>query len=230
MWYTRKNKPIIKFALFRLLLLCFLYSLFSGCGSSSSPEDRQDQASASSMPEREPWEGICAAKSPILDNMWNHTLFPEQRWETVKNNLRFQTKDTFVMYYPDLLDDIEIDDAAWQVFSTTCEWTILDADTAQRMDAEWLQFMPSDYRLQHADFYDLNFRCTDYIGCQVLIADLVDPPNPLYVNPTNKEPPLAWRYQIFTEDGKIFNVSSDGAIEESLIPFPTLFGISIFGF
>ena len=98
MWYTRKNKPVIKFTLFRLLLLCFLCSLFLGCGSSFSPEDRQDQDSGSSLPEREPWEGIYTANRRVLEGRWSESLFPEQEWEETKDCIMFLTKDTFAKY------------------------------------------------------------------------------------------------------------------------------------
>ena len=230
MWYTRKNKPVIKFTLFRLLLLCFLCSLFLGCGSSSSPEDRQDQDSGSSLPEREPWEGIYTANRRVLEGRWSESLFPEQEWEETKDCIMFLTKDTFAKYYPDPPEYIEIENETWQVFPIACEWTTLDEDTAQKIDSEWLELLPVDYRLQHADFFDLDFRCTDYIGCQVLIIDQTEIHNDVPKEPTDTSPPLAWGYRIFTGDNKIFNINFGGVEEESLIPFPTLFGISIFGF
>lgn len=116
--------------------------------------------------------------------------------------------------------------AACQRFAVSCQWTVLGEDEAKQMDETWYQFSEGAVSLEYPDYFDLDFRCADYVGEGLLVMNPAKrgeegPYHPYF-------PELAWGYRIFTKEGRVFGISEAGVEEYSFFPIPSLLGIELF--
>lgn len=177
--------------------------------------------------ERDCWQGIYIPKRYILCGSKNFsTLFPEAQWEETRECLIIIKDGVYIKYRPNATEEQKEAGEACQRFAVSCQWTVLEEDEAKQMDETWYQFSEGAVSLEYPDYFDLDFRCADYVGEGLLVLEWAERGEE---GPHDRRfPELAWGYRIFTKEGRVFGISEVGVEEYSFFPIPSLFGIELF--
>lgn len=173
------------------------------------------------------WRGIYIPKRYVLCGSKNFsTLFPETQWEETRECLIIIKDDVYIKYRPDPTEEQKEMGEACQRFAVSCRWTLLQRELAEQMDETWYRFSEGAVSLEHPDYFDLDFRCADYVGERLLVMEPAERGEEGLHD--RHFPELAWGYRIFTKEGRVLGISEAGVEEYSFLPIPSLFGIELF--